>query len=110
MRLALAIENGTAVGAHDVRISWADAGTRSVAQEADAAVKMHAAGILTTNEAREQFGLDPIDEPSTSLTEVHEATPAEVAEEPAAVTNTAATPAAMPKAVDARSNFKEMKF
>lgn len=62
MRLALAIDSGTAVDAHDVRIKWADAATRSVAQEADSAVKLHAEGILTTNEIREQFGLDPLDD------------------------------------------------
>ena len=80
MRLALAIENHTAVDGHDVRIRWANAATRSVAQEADAAVKLHQAGILTTNEAREQFGLDPIDESRTSLSEV---------DDPAAVMDTA---------------------
>ena len=101
MRLALAIENNTAVDAHDVRIKWADAATRSVAQEADAAVKLHAAGILTTNEAREQFGLDPIEEPT-----VVENTTIE----PVAVDSTAATPAVMPKADAARPNMKEMKF
>lgn len=107
MRLALAIENGTPVDAHDVRIKWADAATRSVAQEADAAVKLHAEGILTTNEVREQLGLDPIDEASTSLSEVDETSPAVAAEESVAVPSTV-TPAPAKTAV--RPNIKEMKF
>lgn len=106
MRLALAIENGTGVDAHEVRIKWADAATRSVAQEADAAVKLHAEGILTTNEVREQFGLDPVDETSTSLSDVDETSAVITTAQPEpAVMNTAT-----PRSVAARPSIKEMKF
>ena len=40
----------------DVAIVWADAATRSIAQEADAIVKLHAAGILPTSIALARLG------------------------------------------------------
>lgn len=43
-----------------VNIKWASAGTRSVAQEADAVTKLHALGILSTDEAREIMGVDSL--------------------------------------------------
>lgn len=57
IRLMLAVETGSEVADHHVQVRWADPATRSKAQEADAAVKLHAAGILTTDEVREQLGL-----------------------------------------------------
>lgn len=57
IRLMLAVESGGEVGDHQVQVRWSDPATRSKAQEADAAVKLHQAGILTTDEVREQLGL-----------------------------------------------------
>ena len=41
-----------------VRVHWADPATRSVAQEADATVKLHAAGLLPTDYALAKLGYD----------------------------------------------------
>lgn len=49
----------------DVRVRWADPATRSVAQEADAAVKLFAAGVLDLDEVRQRLG---IAEPTTTTT------------------------------------------
>lgn len=57
-RLILAIENGGEVADYEPRVRWADPATRSKAQEADAATKLHAAGIITTAEAREALGIE----------------------------------------------------
>lgn len=57
-RLILAVENETDPDDHQIRVRWADPATRSVAQEADAAVKLHAEGILTTTEIRQKLGID----------------------------------------------------
>lgn len=43
----------------DVRVKWADAATRSVAQEADAIVKLHAAGLLPASAALARLGYTP---------------------------------------------------
>ena len=40
----------------DVAVTWADAATRSVAQEADAVVKLHAAGLLPADYALARLG------------------------------------------------------
>ena len=40
----------------DVRVLWADAATRSVAQEADAVVKLYQAGLLPTSFALSKLG------------------------------------------------------
>ena len=40
----------------DVRIQWADAATRSVAQEADAVIKLYAAGLLPAAYALAKLG------------------------------------------------------
>ena len=56
-RLMAAIDTGTEVADHHPRVVWADPATRSVAQEADAVTKMHAEGLLTTEEARERLGI-----------------------------------------------------
>ena len=57
-RLILAVENGGEVTDYTPRVQWADPATRSAAQEADAAVKLHGAGIITTTEARTRLGID----------------------------------------------------
>ncbi|MCX6470371.1 MAG: phage portal protein [Corynebacteriales bacterium] len=72
-RLILAIERGGEVTDYSPRVQWADPATRSAAQEADAIVKLHAAGIITTTEARTRLGIDnpeagPIQAPTTSAT------------------------------------------
>jgi hypothetical protein len=46
-RLMVAVRTGADVGTVNVRVQWADAATRSVAQEADAAVKLYQAGIVS---------------------------------------------------------------
>ena len=68
-RLMLAIDHGGEVDDYAVRVRWADPATRSKAQEADATVKLHADGILTTAEARESLGLEPNTETPTTTTE-----------------------------------------
>lgn len=68
-RLMLAIDSGGEVDDFAVRVRWADPATRSKAQEADATVKLHADGILTTAEARESLGLEPSTESPTTATE-----------------------------------------
>jgi hypothetical protein len=40
----------------DVRVHWADTSTRSIAQEADAAVKLYAAGLLPASETLARIG------------------------------------------------------
>ena len=40
----------------DIRVQWADAATRSVAQEADAVVKLYAAGLLPRTYALSKLG------------------------------------------------------
>ena len=64
-RLIVGVRDGADPLSVDVRVQWADAGTRSIAQEADAVVKLHAAGIITTTEARTRLGIDnPEDGPT----------------------------------------------
>ena len=48
-RLMIAVRDGRDPHQVDVRVSWADAATRSVAQEADAVTKLFAAGLLPTS-------------------------------------------------------------
>ena len=57
-RLVLAIENLRAPDDYTVRVRWADPATRSVAQEADAAVKLFTAGILDRDEIRARLGVE----------------------------------------------------
>ncbi|MBD0862734.1 phage portal protein [Gordonia sp. zg691] len=81
-RLILAVENGGEVADYSPRVQWADPATRSAAQEADAIVKLHGAGIITTTEARTRLGIDnpeqgptqapaagPTPAPNTNVTE-----------------------------------------
>lgn len=61
----------------DIRVLWADAATRSVAQEADATVKLYAAGLLPATYALGKLGYsdDEIDEIRTARTEETPAAP-----------------------------------
>ncbi|BCO41333.1 hypothetical protein MINTM001_24720 [Mycobacterium paraintracellulare] len=63
-RLVLAIENQRDPNEYRVAVRWADPATRSVAQEADAKVKLHAEGILTTAEVRADLGIDTANTPT----------------------------------------------
>ncbi|WP_084021654.1 phage portal protein [Mycobacterium avium] len=56
-RLMIAVRDGRDPNAvEDVRVQWADAATRSVAQEADAVVKLHQAGLLPVSYALKKLG------------------------------------------------------
>lgn len=55
-RLMHAVRTGTDPEAADVSVVWADPATRSVAQEADAVVKLHAEGLLPTDYALARLG------------------------------------------------------
>lgn len=55
-RLAVAVRDGTDPASVDVRVRWADAATRSVAQEADAVVKLFGAGLLPATYALKRLG------------------------------------------------------
>lgn len=55
-RLMVAVREGVDPLTVDVRVKWADTTTRSVGQEADAAVKLHAAGILPTSTVLARLG------------------------------------------------------
>ena len=51
-RLMIAVRDGRDPNMiDDIRVLWADAATRSVAQEADAVVKLYQAGLLPTSYA-----------------------------------------------------------
>ena len=56
-RLMLAVRDNTTPDlVPEIRVRWADAATRSVAQEADAVVKLHQAGILPASYALKRLG------------------------------------------------------
>lgn len=55
-RLIVAVREGTDPAGVDVRVTWADAATRSVAQEADAIVKLYGAGLLPASVALARLG------------------------------------------------------
>lgn len=55
-RLAVAVESGVDPATVDVSVRWADPTTRSVAQEADAVVKLVQAGVLPVSEALTRLG------------------------------------------------------
>lgn len=57
-RLMKGIATGVDPDSLDVSVRWADPTTRSVAQEADAAVKLHAEGILPTDYVLSKLGYD----------------------------------------------------
>ena len=52
----VAVRDGADPEAVDVRVRWADAATRSVAQEADAVVKLFTAGLLPASAALARLG------------------------------------------------------
>lgn len=56
-RLMVAVRDGRDPNMiDDIRVQWADAATRSVAQEADAVVKLHQAGLLPSSYALAKLG------------------------------------------------------
>lgn len=55
-KLIVAVRDGVDPVAVDVRVQWADAATRSVAQEADAVTKLFAAGLLPASYALKRLG------------------------------------------------------
>ncbi len=55
-RLMVAVRHGVDPDAVQVRVKWADAATRSVAQEADAVVKLFGAGLLPQSYALSRLG------------------------------------------------------
>ena len=55
-RLMVAVRDGADPAGVDVRVQWADAATRSVAQEADAVVKLYSAGLLPASYALAKLG------------------------------------------------------
>ena len=56
-RLMIAVRDGRDPALiDDIRVLWADAATRSVAQEADAVVKLYAAGLLPARYALSKLG------------------------------------------------------
>lgn len=57
-RLMVGIRTDTDPDSHDVAVRWADPATRSVAQEADAVVKLHQAGLLPADYALARLGYD----------------------------------------------------
>lgn len=60
-RLIVAVDTGTDPTSVDACVVWADPATRSVAQEADAIVKLHAAGIIPTTIALSRLGYTAAD-------------------------------------------------
>lgn len=56
IRLMVAIAEGVSPSDVRVRLKWADTATRAIAQDADAAVKLTQAGVISENEAREMVG------------------------------------------------------
>lgn len=57
-RLMEAIRTDSNPDDHEVKVRWADPATRSVAQEADATVKLHQAGLLPADYALAKLGYD----------------------------------------------------
>ncbi|UJL27008.1 phage portal protein [Mycolicibacterium vanbaalenii] len=55
-RLLLAVDRGRSAAGIPLRVQWADAATRSVAQEADAVVKLYQAGLLPATFALAKLG------------------------------------------------------
>lgn len=55
-RLMVAVRDGVDPQRVDVRVTWADAATRSIAQEADAVVKLYQAGLLPASYALKRLG------------------------------------------------------
>ena len=64
-RLMVAVRDGVDPQRVDVRVTWADAATRSIAQEADAVVKLYQAGLLPASYALKRLGYS-----DTEVTEI----------------------------------------
>lgn len=56
LALAVSIATGYDVSLVNVKLTWASTATRSIAQEADATVKLAGENIITVEEARDQLG------------------------------------------------------
>lgn len=65
MRLLIAVDAGIDPTDVNVTLNWADASTRSYAQEVDGITKLASLGIITIDEARERLGLEP--RPTTAM-------------------------------------------
>ena len=60
MRLAVQVQQGAPVsGMDELETVWANPETRTVAQAADAAVKLYAAGVIDRRAALEDIGYTP---------------------------------------------------
>lgn len=55
-RLIVGVRDGADPRSVDVRVQWADAGTRSIAQEADGITKLYQAGLLPISYALKRLG------------------------------------------------------
>ncbi len=64
-RLMVAVRDGVDPQRVDVRVTWADAATRSFAQECDGVVKLYAAGLLPASYALKRLGYS-----DTEVTEI----------------------------------------
>ena len=64
-RLMVAVRDGVDPQRVDVRVTWANAATRSIAQEADAVVKLFQAGLLPASYALKRLGYS-----DTEVTEI----------------------------------------
>lgn len=64
-RLIVGVRDGVDPQRVDVRVTWADAATRSIAQEADAVVKLYQAGLLPASYALRRLGYS-----DTEVTEI----------------------------------------
>ena len=58
-RLMIGVRDGVDPERVEVRVRWADAATRSIAQEADAVTKLYAAGLLPATTALTRLGYSP---------------------------------------------------
>lgn len=58
-RLMVGVRDGVDPERVEVRVRWADAATRSIAQEADAVTKLYAAGLLPATTALARLGYSP---------------------------------------------------
>lgn len=86
-KLMVAVRDGTDPALiDDIRVSWADAATRSVAQEADATVKLYQVGLLPRDFALRKLGYS-----DKEINEIRSQTPQVTTTAPRAPAPTAAT-------------------
>jgi len=74
-KLMVAARHGTDPDTEAIRVSWADAGTRSIAQEADAVVKLYGAGLLPASYALARIGYSADDIQRIEAIRARETTP-----------------------------------